>query len=269
MGASSRTANDVIEEIKKNVGVPWRKETVDRVIVGDPETEVKGIATVMMATTDVIEKAARANKNLVITHEPTFWLHEDSTQGLANNPVYRYKTDFIKQNKMVVFRFHDNWHDHKPDGIATGMARELGWMKYTDPQDGKRFMFPGGVPLLRLIKEIQAKVHAKTMRVVGDPDLRVSRVEANWGYLDRDTGIKALARADVDLLICGEAREWEVVEYAQDAISAGERKALILMGHVASEQAGMKYCADWLKSFITDVPIEFVAEAEPMWSPAG
>jgi hypothetical protein len=40
-------------------------------------------------------------------------------------------------------------------------------------------------------------------------------------------------------------------------------------GHVVSEQAGMKYCAEWLKAFISDVPVEFVAAEEPFWSPAG
>ena len=262
------TASQVIEEIKKNVGVPWRKETVDRVIIGDPETPAKGIATTMMATTDVIERAARAGKNLVITHEPTFWLHQDTTDGLAEDPAFRYKTDFIKKNNVVVFRFHDHWHAHQPDGIATGMMRELGWMKYEDPQNVRRFSLPG-VPLLRLVKDIQSKVHTRTMRVIGDPDLRVSKVAANWGYLSRDPGIQTLGRPDVDVLICGEAREWEVVEYAQDLISAGQRKGLILMGHVASEQAGMKYCAEWLKTFLTTVPIEFMAAGEPMWGVTG
>ncbi len=29
----------------------------------------------------------------------------------------------------------------------------------------------------------------------------------------------------------------------------------------------MKYCAEWLKSFISEVPIEFVPAAEPFWRP--
>jgi hypothetical protein len=41
---------------------------------------------------------------------------------------------------------------------------------------------------------------------------------------------------------------------------------LIVLGHVVSEQAGMKYCAEWLKSFIPEVPIEFIPAAEPFWS---
>jgi hypothetical protein len=29
----------------------------------------------------------------------------------------------------------------------------------------------------------------------------------------------------------------------------------------------MKYCADWLKGFVTEVPIDFVPAAEPFWRP--
>jgi putative NIF3 family GTP cyclohydrolase 1 type 2 len=72
----------------------------------------------------------------------------------------------------------------------------------------------------------------------------------------------------VDVLVVGEAREWELVEYAQDSITAGNQKALIVLGHVVSEQGGMKYCTEWLKSFVADVPVEFVPASEPFWNPS-
>ncbi|HLN00503.1 MAG TPA: hypothetical protein VK335_14550 [Bryobacteraceae bacterium] len=36
------TARQVIERIQKNVGVPWRAETVDTFKAGDPDTPVTG-----------------------------------------------------------------------------------------------------------------------------------------------------------------------------------------------------------------------------------
>jgi len=81
-------------------------------------------------------------------------------------------------------------------------------------------------------------------------------------------GIPLLARPDVDVLVVEETREWELVKYAQEAISAGKKKALILLGHVVSEQAGMKYCAECLKSFSREVPIDFIPATEPFWSPS-
>jgi putative NIF3 family GTP cyclohydrolase 1 type 2 len=261
------TSGQIIERIKQNVGVPWRTETVDRFVFGDADIPVKGIATTMMATLDVIQRASAAGKNLVITHEPTFWLHQDTLTGIEQDTTYRFKADFMKKNGMAVFRFHDHWHARKPDGIATGMMRELGWEKFVDPQNVRRFTFPE-TSLSRLATEMKAKLQIRTMRIVGDPKLAVSKVAVSWGNVSREPGIPILSRPDVDLLICGETREWELVEYAQDCIAAGQKKALIVMGHVVSEQAGMKYCAEWLKTFISDVPVEFIAAPEPFWTPS-
>jgi len=72
-------------------------------------------------------------------------------------------------------------------------------------------------------------------------------------------------RPDVDVLICGETREWELVEYVQDQIAAGQKKALIVVNHVASEQAGMRYCAEWLKTFLPEVPVVYTPSTEPFW----
>ena len=71
----------------------------------------------------------------------------------------------------------------------------------------------------------------------------------------------------VEALVTGEAREWETIEYGDDAVAEGKRKALIVLGHIPSEQAGMEECARWLKGFITEVPVEFIAAKEPFWSP--
>lgn len=260
------TAGMVIDRIRTQVGVPWRAQTVDRIVAGEASTPVLGIATTMMATLDVLERASAAGKNFVITHEPTFYLHQDTTDDIRDDSTLRYKLEFIRKHEMVVFRFHDHWHARHPDGIATGMMQQLGWEKNVDPSDPKRFTFTGET-LLGLARTMQGRLGARTMRVMGDPDLPVRRVLANWGFASRMPAITQFARPDVDLFIAGETREWELVEYAQDSISAGNRKGLIVLGHVISEQGGMKFCAEWMKSFVSEVPIEFVPAREPFWSP--
>jgi putative NIF3 family GTP cyclohydrolase 1 type 2 len=262
--ATPLTAGQVVERIKANIGIPWREQTVDRMIAGSADTSVTGIATVMMATLEMIERAQAAGKNMIITHEPTFWSHQDDVSQLKDDELYRYKLDFIEKNRMAVFHFHDHWHGHKPDGIATGMARELGWEKYQDAENPKLFTLPE-TTLERLAGELESKLKAGTIRVVGDRDLKVKQAIASWGYVSEFPGIPLLARPDIDVLIVGETREWEVVEYAQDLITSGKKKALIVLGHVVSEQAGMKYCAEWLKGFVREVPVEYLEEKNPFW----
>jgi putative NIF3 family GTP cyclohydrolase 1 type 2 len=260
------TAGQVIDRIKANVGIPWRAQTVDNIIAGAADTPVKGIATTMMATMDVLQRADAAGKNMVITHESTFFSHQDRTEQILQDPTYQFKLDFLTRRNMVVFHFHDHWHGRRPDGIATGMIRELSWEKNIDPQTPRMFTFPG-IPLARFAKDMETKLKIRTMRVVGDPKLPVNRVLASWGNVSLMPGLPYLARPDVDVLVVGETHEWELVEYAQDTITSGKKKALIVLGHVVSEQAGMKYCAEWLKEFIKEVPIEFIAAAEPFWRP--
>ncbi len=266
------TAGEIIDRVKANVGVPWRPKTVDNIVAGGAETSVKGIAVMMMATLEMVRRAAASGKNMVITHESTFFSHQDTTAGYANDSTYLYKLDFLRKNDMVVFHFHDHWHGRRPDGIAVGMARELGWEKNADPQNPRLFVFPG-MPLSRLAGDMQKRLNASTMRVVGDPNLPVRRVVAFWGSFGGGGGEGPMtslmfARPDIDVLVVGETREWELVEYAQDSIASGQKKALIMVGHMMSEQAGMKYCAEWLRSFIPEIPVEYLPMEEPFWNPS-
>jgi putative NIF3 family GTP cyclohydrolase 1 type 2 len=269
--AKTLTAGEIIGRIKANVGIPWREKTVDNIIAGSTETPVKGIATMMMATLEMVRRAAESGKNMVITHESTFFSHQDNTAGYLNDPTYLNKVDFLKKNDIVVFHFHDHWHGHRPDGINAGMARELGWEKNADPQNPRLYVFPA-TPLSRFAGDIQKRLHARTMRVVGDPNLPVRRVMAFWGSFGANGGegpftSMMFARPEIDVLMVGEAREWELVEFVQDSIASGQKKALIIIGHMMSEQSGMKYCAEWLKSFITEIPVEYLPMEEPFWNP--
>jgi putative NIF3 family GTP cyclohydrolase 1 type 2 len=261
------TAGQLVERIRQHVGVPWRSQTVDRILAGNAQITVQGVAVTMMATLDVIERAVASGKNMIITHEPTFYVHEDTTAELASDPTMKYKLDFIRKHDVAVFRFHDHWHARHPDGIAVGMMQQLGWEKNVDPNDNRRFVFEGQ-SLAQFCQAMAARLGDRTMRVVGKPTLPVKRVAASWGAGDRLHTIPLFARPDVDVLVVGEAREWELVEYAQDSITAGNPKGLVILGHVVSEQGGMKYCTEWLKQFVTEVPVEFVASREPFWSPA-
>jgi putative NIF3 family GTP cyclohydrolase 1 type 2 len=265
--ASSPTAKDVIARIQQHVGIPWQGDTVDTFKAGDPDTPVTGIAVTMMATLDVLQRAAAANQNLIITHEPTFFDHLDRTEGLESekDPVYVAKRDFIKAHGLVVWRFHDYWHRRRPDGILAGMVDALGWQKYQSADAPMRFVLPS-TSLNALAADIRQHLHAATMRVVGPPDMQVTRIGFIPGAAPYDMHRRML-QSDVQVLVIGEAREWETVEYVADAVSARQDKALIIIGHIPSEQAGMDECVRWLRGFVSEVPVAFVPAADPFWPP--
>jgi putative NIF3 family GTP cyclohydrolase 1 type 2 len=117
-----------------------------------------------------------------------------------------------------------------------------------------------------LAKQVSQKLGSSVVRVVGDPDLKVTMVGFSPGAAGSPREIQALEQDDVQVLMVGETREWETVEYAADAMSEGRKKALIVIGHIPSEQPGMDECARWLKGFVKDVPVEFVPAKQPFWT---
>src|SRR5581483_11635432 len=74
------TAGQVVNRIKQHLGVPWHGGPTDTFKSGGEESKVTGIATTVMSTFDVIKRAAATGKNMVITHEPTFWLGNDDVR---------------------------------------------------------------------------------------------------------------------------------------------------------------------------------------------
>jgi hypothetical protein len=66
-------------------------------------------------------------------------------------------------------------------------------------------------------------------------------------------------------VLAGYCREWEAVEYVQDMIASGSKKAMILLGEIVSVAPGMKACAEWLKT-VTEIPVAYVESAPGYWS---
>ncbi len=259
------TARQVIERIQKQVGVPWRTETVDTFKIGNPDTVVKGIATSFSATLDVCQRAHTAGKNLIIVHEPTFYNHNDETANLSGE-TYQTKRSFIEKNGLVVWRFHDHWHARKPDGVLAGMTEALGWAKYQSAEQARRFSLPA-TTLEGLAKSMQDRLKAGALRVIGNPQLTVRNVILSPGFNNFPGIARALDSQDTDVIVIGETREWEAVEYARDAVTAGKKKGLIMLGHVPSEEHGMEECAKWLKTFVPEVPIQYMPGNDPFWRP--
>jgi putative NIF3 family GTP cyclohydrolase 1 type 2 len=263
---SSITAAEAIDRIVKATGATLPPHTVDTIKAGDPATVVTGIATTFTPTMEVLRKAVAAGDNLIVTHEPTFYNHLDETTLFIDDPVFKEKQAYINEHHLVVWRFHDTWHLRNPDGIVEGFVAQAGWKKYQNPGEQMFFTLPQ-TTVLALAKDLQRRFHARSMRIVGDPSMKITKVAYRPGASGEAKQVKALERDDVEVLVAGEASEWETVEYARDAQLQGRKKALILLGHLTSEEAGMDYCAKWLHGIFPKMPIQFIPATEPYWTP--
>ena len=277
------SAADVIDRIKKNIGVDWKVDTVDTIKAGDPATVVSGVVTTAMASLSVLRQAVDAGANLVITSEPTFYGRSDARtppagrgggRGAASppdappaaDPVYAAKNAFIEKHRLVVFRLNEHWRLRRPDPFVLGLASALGWSGRVVASDTSRYSIPVD-SLNALAGELKKKLGSRGgMRVVGDPQTRVQTVALLPGSTPIAAALDALPA--VDVIVAGEVREWESVEYARDVAFSGQRKGLVLLGRVVSEEGGMSECARWLATLVSEVPVRHVSAGDPYWRPA-
>jgi putative NIF3 family GTP cyclohydrolase 1 type 2 len=263
--AESLTAEQVIAEIIKHTGNAVIPNTVDVIKEGDPRTTVTGIITCMFATMNVLKQAVDKNCNLVIVHEPLYYNHLDETDKFRNDQVFLDKKGFITDHKLVIWRFHDNIHTMKPDGIETGMVTKLGWKTWAIKGSTNQFVLPP-TTLKELVKHLKLIFPKNAFYVVGHPDMKVTNVRLAVGAPGSARHIMMLEDKNVDVVIAGEAQQWETYEYIRDAVDQGKNKAIVFLGHINSEEAGMDYCCSWLKTFIKDKPVYFVESGSSFWS---
>jgi hypothetical protein len=158
----------VLDRMRGQIGTEWFERGVDGIVAGDPDTIVTGIGTTMMGTFDAMKAAVAAKCNLVITHEPTFWSHQDTVTQFQDDPLYKVKLAYMKAHNLVAFHFHDHWHAKKPvDGIHQGMANRMGWSRYLKNPYDRHIDLPP-TTLGGLAREFQMKLENRTLRIMNE-----------------------------------------------------------------------------------------------------
>ncbi|QSO49803.1 Nif3-like dinuclear metal center hexameric protein [Alicyclobacillus mengziensis] len=236
-------------------------DTVDTIKAGDDEQVVQGIAVTFMATYDIVQRAKEIGANLIITHEPTYYNHEDKVGWLAEDAVFAAKKRLVDESGVTIFRFHDYCHRRVPDFILLGMLEALGWQEYSSKEQPKSPLFVTipGMTLRDIANHVKESLGAPFVRVVGKDELVCRRIGLLSGY--GGVGARAIPffhNDDLDLVIAGEGPEWETPEYVRDAVAAGFAKGLIVVGHQKSEEAGMQSVANYLRDRFKDIPVSFL-----------
>lgn len=280
--AGSLSAADVIERIKGKLAsekIIWQPGSTDTIKIGSATTQVTGIATTFQASLDVLQRAAAAKLNFVISHERLFWdfidevgpLSEDRAAriegALENDPILTAKRRFCEENDIVVWRFHDHWHMHDPDPIIQGLVERLGWEAYLKPDGYKRYDLICELPkttLGEVAKHVKARLGTSDVCVIGEPSLPVSRVSP-LAHNIREMHSE-MVRADVVLV--GETEEFDVFHYMRDAMKLGvpHPKAMIVISHERFEEFGMERAVPWLRPLFPQVPVRHVPSGNPYWT---
>lgn len=256
------TVKKVIDLILSTIPEAPIKDTVDTLKTGSPDQTVTGIVTTTFATLEVIEKAIASGANFIIVHEPSFYNHLDEIHWLAQDEVFKYKQNLLNKHNIAIWRFHDYWHSHRPDGVQMGVLTALGWDSYYNPENPKLITIPA-TPLGEIITHVKAKLGIPMVRVIGEHSHVCKRIAVFPGAAGGKRQIDALQKEALDLFICGELNEWETSEYIRDARYMGKKLALIILGHAVSEEPGMQWLVSWLQPKLPDTKVIHIPAKNP------
>ena len=276
------TVREIVDAIILKTGVPPLPEekTCDHLMSGSWDMQVNKIATTFMATVDVIRRAAQAGANLIITHEPTWFTGADDTGWLEGDAVFQQKKELIEKTGVAIWRFHDHMHMASEDGIFRGFEQETGWTQYRmEPPtiDTLGFGAPNKhdgcyqipeMTLRELCAFFKERLSMNVIQIIGEPDMRVSRVGVLPGGGSLGIGaeympMRYMRLRNLDVLICGDITEWTLPAYVRDACQLGLHRAILVLGHERSEEAGMKWLGDWMNDIVNGTPIVFIDAEEP------
>ena len=274
-GAEALTAEAVVRRIQKALGGDWPPAGPDGFKAGNPATVVKGVATTAMATLDVMKQAVKTHANLILTYEPTFYSGADGRAAEpagrgpsgfgADDPVVKAKREFIQSNGLIVFRLRDHWQARKENDMVTGLAGALGWSARRVKNDDALYEIPPATAEAT-VAWIRSKLNLRAgLRAVGDRNATIRRVFLFPGSMTPATMWQRYS--EVDMIVAGEVREWENTHYAADLFTAGEKRVLVTIGRVVSEEPGMRLCAEWLKTAVKEVPAKWIVVGDPYWRP--
>ncbi|MFQ5809588.1 MAG: Nif3-like dinuclear metal center hexameric protein [Armatimonadota bacterium] len=257
-------ARDVLAHFQ-SVGtwVNWDR-TCDHILHGDPEAEVKGIATSWIATNEAIRGAADAGLNLFISHEGIFYdrLGDESAERLADE-----KRRLLDGHGMVAMRCHDVW-DRMPDcGIPDAWAAFLGFE--TEPRPLESFYkicLVGDLTVKELAAHVFERVREigqESVSIFGDPDKRVSRLAVGTGAITR---FPVMAELNPDVLLATD----DGMSWTQGGHWAADLGVpLLIVHHGVAEYPGMAAMADYLSQQFPDVPAKYIPIDYPWTVVAG
>ncbi|MCK5850003.1 MAG: Nif3-like dinuclear metal center hexameric protein [Kiritimatiellae bacterium] len=259
--------------------VDWEK-TNDVFLHGDPDVEVKAIATMWIPTTGTLRQAAEQGANLVISHEPMFFPGYTGKWRTTPYPgvldTCAEKRAFLDELGLTVLRSHDVW-DYVPDhGVIDSWAQFLGFpvvdkespeilkqLKATGHDDEAvkaslkacRLLDVSGHTAATLAEAVLERIRPigqEYLLIQGDDARPVTRMAIGTGAY---TPLPLMVGQGADVLLATDdgIRTWDGSLWASDI-----DVPLMLVNHATAELPGIMSIAKYLGALYPDVPVFYV-----------
>ncbi len=237
--------------------------SVDKVIVGDPDTKITKVGTAWMPYWSTLKEARAKGVNTLVVHEPTFYTHRDLDEtrgGYLSVPspakeLYMEqvaaKKQWIEENKMVVIRCHDVLDKIGEYGIPFAFGRALGF-KDSDLINSRTYYNVYRLetqPAIEVARQIALKlkgVGQPGVAFYGDENYPVKTVGLGTGCICDPMQFMDL---DMDLAIAidDSINTWTQTTFAEDT-----GRPLVVVNHGSTEEFGMKELSDQLNKALDE-----------------
>ena len=244
---------EVLEHFLSRCDWVDREETVDRVIVGDPEKEVDRCIVTWMPGFRALRAMVERGIDFMICHEPTFWNHRDDR---PTDPQTEEKLAFIQEHGITIARNHDCW-DRWPDiGIPWSWAQflelngppvEIGAQGYQHRYDIEPTSLDS---FAAKVAERCSTIGEPQVQVTGAGDVEVSRIGIGTGC---GCGIDAYIDMGCDCsIVCDDGSTyWSSIQRARDL-----GHPVIRGNHGTSEEYGMVTMTSYINHHIDGLTAE-------------
>jgi len=266
------------------MGDPIWTAMYEGLCAGNAQTVVTGVAVCYAPTLEVLRRAAAEKKNLIVSREHPFFLHGGlhyayGTDGLEaamkDDPVVRAKREIINSNHLMVYRYGSTWDQFKPKAQSQALARALGFTPIAAPPADRARGAVCNVPrttLAALARVAADRLKTAHPRIVGDPQLSVSRVAVLAGETDPNAALgRLLSDPKIDGVVAGAGSTVDEVDgaigYFRDVIGAGRKIAMLAVGYGPSHDPGVAEMARWLHDVFPGQPVEWWPASDPAWIP--
>jgi putative NIF3 family GTP cyclohydrolase 1 type 2 len=265
MGGKIITAADLQNYLRRLYAV--KEPSVDRIIIGDPETRIIKVGTAWTPYFTTLKDAVNRGINVLIVHEPTFYTHwdlESQEKDFSNIPspakeqyieAVEEKKKWIENNNLVIIRSHDVPDIIKDFGMPFALGRKLGY-KNKDIVGSKDYYNVYRINKARasdVAKKIALSLKDFSQPGVafyGDPERFVSTVGLGTGTICNPQNYAEL-NPDLCIAIDDTIRTWVQTTFSEDT-----GKPLVVINHGTAEEMGMRL----LNKFLTrNIPnLEFI-----------
>jgi putative NIF3 family GTP cyclohydrolase 1 type 2 len=248
---------EILEHFLSRADWIERETTVDRVIVGDAETDVDCCLVTWMPSFSALRRVVERGMRLLVCHEPTFWRHR--ADHATESPESQAKLAYIRDHELVILRNHDCWDKWPGTGIPWAWAGFLGLgnrprIISTDRCHHRYDIEP--VALEAFARHVAGRCERlgePLVQVTGDASQMVSGIGVGTGCGCDIPTYQAMG-CDCSIVCDDGSSYWADVQRAEDL-----SHPVIRVNHGTSEEPGMVTLTAYINANIDGVRAEHLA----------